>query len=175
MNREREIYFRPGQLIDSGTLSERLHDITLFSPQYEDGKTINEGSCVVIHNVSVPDRQDFRYNNNNNNNYIPGRQRLPRRNGQTVEGKIAKFLYFIERNGDVREVYGIKLTNGHEIATEDLSYVHQSTTDFSDVEVVPCNNMNMDGGKKRQNYRKTKKNKRTVRRYKKTKKTLRRR
>lgn len=158
-------HFEPGQLINRGQLSEKLHDITLFSPQYEDGKTISEGNCIIIRNVSVPNVNNFNYNYNINYGNIQ------RREGQTVEGKIDRFLYYVNRNGDVKEVNGFKLTNGHEIVFEDGSYAHQSYSDFTYLEVIQCNNnMEMNGGKKKRNKRRHTKKRRHHK-----KKTLRRR
>ncbi len=121
--------FEPGQLVHKGTLDEKLHDVKLFSSQYPEGLSISENECIRIMDAAVP------------------RGFFNRNRGQTVEGKIEKFLYTINRNdGEVKKVYGIKLKTGEEIVFAEDAYSHQASTDFESVEiVVPCAN----GGKRR--------------------------
>ena len=123
-----EARFEPLQLVNKGSLSEKLQDVKLFSTQHSDGLLINLENCIRVMNASVP------------------RGHFNRTEGQTVEGKIEKFLYTINRNdGEVKKVYGIKLTDGREIVFTDDAYSHQASTDFESVEIMPCPN----GGRRR--------------------------
>lgn len=140
-------YFEPIQLVNKGELSEKLQDVKLFSDQHPEGLLINLGNCIRVMNVGIP------------------RGLYNRNLGQTIEGKVEKFLYRINRNnGEVNRVYGIKLTTGQEIVfTEDV-YSHQVSSDFESVEVVPCAN---GGRRKHKSVKRRRINKRkTHRRHK---------
>lgn len=119
--------FEPIQLVNKGTLSEKLQDVKLFSDQHPDGLLINLGNCIRVMNATVPRGMAIRIGLFNRNE------------GQTVEGKIEKFLYTINRNsGEVNRVYGVKLNDNREIVFTDDAYSHQASTDFESVEIMPC-------------------------------------